>query len=175
VSATKIPRKNEEIKAPEVRIVDDKESQLGVMPTTEALKIARARELDLVEVSPKAVPPVCRIMDFGHFLYRQKKAESKQKRLSKAQETKELRFGIRISDHDFAVRVERAQEFLEKGHPVKVILQFRGRETVHADIGLKRMEELKAALANLAKQEQEPRKQGRSISIELRPISNRKG
>lgn len=144
------------------------------MPTSKALELAVQSGFDLIEVSPKAVPPVCRIMDFGHFLYRQKKAENKQKQLTKAQETKEIRFGIRISDHDFQVRVDRAQEFLEKHHPVKVILEFRGREASHPEIGMKRIEKMQEDLSEIAKSEGVKR-QGRNIIVEFRPTGQKKG
>ena len=151
-------------------VVDDNDEQLGVMSLGDALQAAQKKELDLVEVSPKAQPPVCKIMDFGHYLYRQKKAEKKQKLLSKARETKEIRFGIRIAPHDLEVRVNRARKFLEAGHPVKVILQFRGREISHAEIGLKHIAEMQETLSDVAKFEEEPKKRGRSFIAELRPL-----
>ncbi len=174
VSSKKIPRKNTGITAQEIRVIAENDEQLGVMSLAEAMKRAGEQELDLVEVSPKAQPPVCKIMDFGNYLYHQKKAEKKQKRLSKAQETKEIRFGIRISDHDFEVRTRRAEEFLSKGHPVKVILQFRGREASHPEIGLKRIDQMRESLIEIAKVEQEPKKQGRSIIVEFRTLPNQK-
>ncbi len=174
MSSKKPLRKNEEITVPKIRVVDEDDNQLGVMGVEEALHIARERQLDLVEVSPKAEPPVCRIMDFGHYLYRQKKVENKQKRLAKAHETKEIRFGIRISDHDFQVRVVRARQFLEKQHSVKIILQFRGREASHPEIGLKRIEEMKISLADVAKCDEDPKKQGRNIIVELKPSAHQK-
>lgn len=155
-------------------MIDTDDEQLGIMPTSKALELAEEKELDLVEVSPKAEPPVCKIMDYGTYLYRQKKAEQKQKRLSKAHETKEIRFGIRISDHDFEVRTKKARKFLEKGHPVKVILQFRGREASHAEIGLKRIDEMTKVLEDIARREGDTRKQGRSVFVEFRPLPNQK-
>lgn len=167
-------RKNDEIRANVVLVVDEDERKLGNMPLEKAIGLAKEKELDLVEVSPKSEPPVCKIMDYGHHLYRQKKAERKQKVLSKARETKEIRFGIRISDHDLEVRTKRARKFLEKGHPVKILLQFRGREASHPEIGLKHIEEMIEALSDVAKPEGEIKRRGRNISLEIRPLPHGK-
>lgn len=166
-------RKNEHIRVPEVRLIDLEGEQLGVFKTSEALAKAQSQDLDLVEVSPMAKPPVCKILDFGAYIYQKKKDQKEQKKSQKSQSIKEIKFGIRISDHDFEVRTNKARKFLEKGHPVKVILQFRGREHTHADIGLKRIDEMKEALSDIAKQEFEPRKQGRSMATEFRLLSKK--
>lgn len=166
-------RKNEDIRIPEIRLVDKDGEQLGVMSSREALSKAQALNLDLVEISPSARPPVCKIMDFGAYLYQKKKDLKVQKSAQKSHSSKELKFGIRISDHDFEVRISKARKFLEKGHPVKVVLQFRGREQSHAEIGLQRFTEMTAALEEVAKQELPPRTQGRSVVTEFRPLSKK--
>ncbi len=166
-------RKNEEIRVPEVRLVDAEGEQLGVLSTRDALDKARGLKLDLVEISPTARPPVCKMMDFGTYLYQKKKELKAQKSAQKSHSSKEIKFGIRISDHDFEVRISKAKKFLEKGHPVKVILQFRGREQSHAEIGIDRIKEMKESLEEFGKQEFEPRKQGRSMVTEFRPLSKK--
>ncbi len=167
-------RKNEEIRIPNVRLIDEKGEQFGVVSTDEAKSKAKAAGLDLVEISPNAEPPVCKIMDFGAYIYEKKKLEKRQKLTGKAQTCKEIKFGIRISDHDFEVRLNRSKGFLEKGHPVRVILQFKGREQSHAEIGIKRLEEMKDALEAFGKQEFSPKTQGRSMVTEFRPLSKKK-
>lgn len=166
-------RKNRDIRATQVRLIDKDGEQQGVLSLAEALDQARQVELDLVEISPTAKPPVCKIMDFGSYLYQKKKELKAQKTAQKSHSVKEIKFGIRISDHDFEVRTNKAIKFLEKGHSVKVILQFRGREQSHADIGLKRIQEMKIALEDIAKQEFEPKKQGRSMVTEFRALSKK--
>lgn len=166
-------RRNEDIRIPEIRLVDKDGEQLGVMSSREALEKARSLNLDLVEISPTAKPPVCKIMDFGAYLYQKKKDLKAQKTSQKTHSSKEIKFGIRISDHDFEVRISKAKKFLEKGHPVKVILQFRGREQSHAEIGLERIKEMEVALEEVAKQEFAPRTQGRSVVTEFRPVSKK--
>lgn len=167
-------RKNDEIRAPRVRLIDPEGELLGVFSVAEAKAKAAERDLDLVEISPQAEPPVCKIMDFGAHFYNLKKLEKKQKVASKAHETKEIKFGIRISDHDFEVRMNKARVFLEKGHPVKVVLQFKGREQSHAEIGMKRLDEMVEKLVDVAKKEFEPKPQGRSVLMELRPLPKKK-
>lgn len=167
-------RKNEEIRIPQVRLINEKGDQVGVVPTETAKEQAKAADLDLVEISPNAEVPVCKIMDFGAYIYEKKKQEKKQKQTGKTQTSKDIKFGIRISNHDFEVRLSRAKGFLEKGHPVRVILQFRGREQSHAEIGIKRLDEMKDALEGVAKQEFPPKTQGRSMVTEFRPLSKKK-
>ena len=166
-------RKNNEIRVLEIRVIDEEGEQVGVMRTRDAMDMAKEKNLDLVEISPTARPPVCKIMDFGSYLYQKKKEQKEQKKAQKSHSVKEIKFGIRISDHDFQVRTNKARTFLEKGHSVKVILQFRGREHTHPEIGLKRMAEMAEDLADLAKQEFPPKNQGRSIVTEMRPLSKK--
>lgn len=127
-------RVNEQIDNPEIRVVDDKGEQLGVIPTSRALEIARERELDLVEVSPKADPPVCKILDFGHFKYQKEKEVRKQKAQSHEVEIKGIRLSLRIGDHDLEIRRQQAKKFFERGDKVKIELRLRGREKAHVDL-----------------------------------------
>ena len=131
-----IYRINEKITNPEVRVIDDEEKMLGIISTEEALRIAHSKEMDLVEVSPKAEPPVCKILDFGQFKYQKEKEVKKQKAQSKEVDTKGIRLSVRIGDHDFDVRLGQAKGFLERGDKVRVELLLRGREKAHRDVGI---------------------------------------
>lgn len=121
-------RVNEQISAPEVRVIDQEGKNLGIMPTSEALRLAQERELDLVEVFPKAEPPITKIIDYGKFLYQKEKEFRKQKTGQKKIETKGVRLSLRISPHDKEIRLKQAKEFLEKGDKVKIELILKGRE-----------------------------------------------
>ncbi len=124
---------NERIKAPEVRVIDGEEA-LGIMPTEKAVGIAQKKEMDLVEVSPKANPPVCKILDFGQFKYQKEKEAKKQKTQSKEVELKGVRLSVRIGPGDFDVRLNQARKFLDRGDKVKIELPLRGREKAHQNV-----------------------------------------
>jgi translation initiation factor IF-3 len=123
------PRKNEYIKVPEVRVVNSDGENLGVMKTEEALEKAKEVELDLVEIGPKAKPPVCKIMDYSKYLYRQKKKQRKNRAKSKQKDMKEFKFSPVIEIADINTRVRRATEYLEKGHPVRITMYRKGRQS----------------------------------------------
>ncbi len=127
-------RVNEKIKAPEVRVVDDDGTALGILETAKAVAIAVAKEMDLVEVSPKAEPPVCKILDFGQFKYQKEKDARKQKAQSKEIGMKAVRLSVRIGDHDFNTRIKQASKFLDRGDKVKIELPMRGREKAHKNV-----------------------------------------
>ncbi|MCT4592478.1 MAG: translation initiation factor IF-3 [Candidatus Gracilibacteria bacterium] len=166
--------KNNEIRAREVRVIDSDGEQLGVLTTSGALKKAQESGLDLIEVSPNAVPPVCKIDDFGSFIFNKKKAEKKQKQATKQAILKSVRFGIRISKHDMDVKISQIRKFIEKGHPVKLILQFRGREAMHEEFGMEKMKAFTGALEDISTLESKPRKQGNRIQVILRPEKPKK-
>ncbi|MFA6098162.1 MAG: translation initiation factor IF-3 [Patescibacteria group bacterium] len=130
---SKHTRLNHQIRVPQVRVIDDQGEQLGVVDTYRALQIARDKGLDLVEVSPIANPPVCRIMDYGAYLYQQEKKEKKQKAKQKKVEIKGIRLSLKIGPHDLELRKDQAVKFLNKGHKAKIELILRGRERAHAD------------------------------------------
>ncbi len=125
---------NAKIQAEEVRVIDDEGQALGIIKTAEAIKIATEKELDLVEVSPKADPPVCKILDWSHFKYQKEKEVKKQRAQSKEVEVKGIRLSPRIGEHDLEVRLKRALKFLERGDKVRVEIVMRGREKAHADV-----------------------------------------
>lgn len=142
--------------------------QLGVMKTPDALRQAQNLGLDLIEVSPNANPPVCRIVDFGKFRYDLAKQEKENKHV--AGKLKEIKFRIKIAEHDYMTKLRHAEDFLDKGNKVKVHLQFRGREMAHQELGMELMQRVKADLDTMAQVEMEPRKQGRAIGMMLSPL-----
>ena len=145
---------------------------MGEVTVEEALSMAREREMDLVEVAPLAKPPVCKILDFGKFLYRQRKIEQKHKRLQKKTEQKTIRLSLRIDEHDIEVKAGRAKEFLEEGNSVKVILMFKGRENAHEELGMKKVESFFDKIKDIASIEAPAKKQGHSIIMVLIPSKN---
>ena len=157
----------------QVRVIDDEGQQLGVMPTAQALALARDKGLDLVEVAPTAVPPVCRILDWGQYKYELQKREREQKKKQRSQTFKEIRLKVKIDVHDLKTKAKRAAEFLDDGDRVKIAVQFRGREISHANLGrdlLLRMGEL---LAEHGTVERPPLLEGRSMYISVSPIDRR--
>lgn len=123
------------IRVPEVRLVDHEGKQLGIKPTPEALALARRYQLDLVEIAPTAQPPVCKIMDYGKFKFQLSKKAKDNRKSQKGLSLKELKFGLKINDHDFETKISHAFGFLEDGHRVKIIIMFRGREIQYKDRG----------------------------------------
>jgi translation initiation factor IF-3 len=140
--------------------------QLGVMKTPDAIRKAVELGLDLVEVAPLAEPPVCRIVDFGKYKYEMSKHD-KDKKSNAAAKMKEIKFRVNIDQHDYETKLRHAEEFLDKGNKVRVILQFRGREMAHQDLGHERMQQIKRDLVQMAIVEQEPKMQGRTVLMTL--------
>jgi translation initiation factor IF-3 len=162
-------RVNHRIRVPEVRVVLDDGSQLGVMPTSEALKQAEGRGLDLVEVNPKSMPPVCKILDFGKYKYEEKKRSSEAKRKQTIVELKEVKLRPKTDDHDLQVKVRAARRFLESGNKVKFTVRFRGREITHPQRAQMQLDWLVAQLVDLANVEQRPQMEGRTMSAIVGP------
>ena len=134
-SAKSFIRINEKIRAREIRVIDENGEQLGILPPFEALRIARERGLDLVEVSPSAVPPVCRIQDYGRFLYEKEKSDRAAKKKQKIIVVKEVKFSVTVDEHDYQTKKNQAVKFLAGGDKVKASLRFRGRQMAHRDLG----------------------------------------
>lgn len=155
------PRVNQEIREPEVQLIDHKGENQGVIKTEEAIKLAKDNQLDLVEVGPTAKPPVCKIMDFSKYLYEQKKKSRKSK--SKTKEQKEFRFSPVIDEGDIAHRVKRAREYLDKGHPVRLVMQKRGRQSM--DLAKEVFAEILTNFSDYSSIEAEPKREGNRISI----------
>jgi translation initiation factor IF-3 len=162
-------RINRFIRVPTVRLIDEADNQLGIQPTEEALKMAEERGLDLVEVAPKASPPVCKILDYGKYIYRQNKIEQKHKRLQKQAEMKGIRLSFRIDQHDLETKIRQARTFLEDRNSVKVTLVFRGREAAYVDLARSKLDLFYNSLKDIAQLEDTPRKQGSSMIMILAP------
>ncbi len=165
-------RRNHRIRISPIRLIDENEEQVGVVETKEALTRAVALGLDLVEVSPTAKPPVCRIMDFGKYKYALAKKERKSKAHRHETELKEIRIKTpKIGEHDLEIKLQHAREFLERGDRVQFSLRFRGRELAHIDEGRNIFERVKELLADVAKVDQNYRFEGRRITMILSPQS----
>jgi len=161
---------NERIRAKEVRLIDEKGQQLGIVPTFDALKMAREQGLDLVEVSPKAVPPVCKIMDYGKFKYQlAKKAQDARKKQTIIQ-VKEMKLGLKIEEHDLMFKIKHIREFLEDDCKVKVIIMFKGREVLHVDMGEKLAQKVIESVKDVGVLEQKPKFDGRNIVLMFAPV-----
>lgn len=158
---------NEEIRDKEVRLIGSDGEQLGVMSSAQALKIADEAGLDLVKISPKAVPPVCKVMDYGKFRFEQAKREKEAKKNQHVVEIKEVRMSPGIDVNDFNVKVRNAQRFLSDGNRVKVAVRFRGREMAHTDIGKRLLEKFAADCAEVATMDKEPKLDGRHMTMFL--------
>lgn len=162
-------RVNHRIRVPEVRVVADDGGMLGVMPTHEALRQAQERGLDLVEVNPKASPPVCKILDFGKFKYEEKKRAREAKRKQAVVEVKEIKLRPKTDDHDLDVKLRATRKFLESGNKVKVTVRFRGREITHPQIAERQLDWLLRGAEDMAIVEQRPQMEARAMSILLGP------
>lgn len=143
-----------------IRVISDSGEQLGIMEIRDALALANERELDLVEIAPTATPPTCKLMDYGKYKYQQKKKSHSQKR--NVQRQKEIKLRPKTEEHDLGVKVNRARSFLEKGHKVQVTMVFRGRETMHLDLGKQILARFAEELSSVAKVEREPVREGRN-------------
>ena len=161
---------NERIRIREVRVIDEEGEQLGILPTREALDLARARGVDLVEVAPNAVPPVCRMMDYGKFRYEQSRRERESRKNQHVVELKEIRIQPKIGDHDLETKSRQAAKFLDAGDKVKFTVRFRGREMAHPDIGKGLLDELWEMLKTQATMELTPKMEGRTMIMHLAPI-----
>ena len=161
-------RRNHRIKVPQVRVISPEGKQLGVLDTPKAINLALEVGLDLVEVAPNATPPVCRIMDFGKYVYEEQKKHSHVK--ATASKIKEIEFTARIADGDFFTKLRHAEEFLGHGNKVKMRLKFRGREMAHTEIGFEVMKRAVVELAGMGHPDSDPKLIGRNINVMLSPL-----
>src|SRR5579872_5071106 len=166
---SKFIRINERIRAREVRLIDEEGKQLGVMPPFEALKIARGQGLDLVEVAPQATPPVCRIINYGKYLYQLNKRQHEARKHQKSIELKEVKFRPRTGEHDFEVKKNHIVRFLQEGSKVKATIAFRGREMAHRNIGWEMMNRLIEQVSEFGQVETRPRQEGPNLTAILAP------
>lgn len=162
-------RVNDHIRVPKVRVIDEDGEMLGVMATRAAIERAQESGLDLVEVSPNAEPPVCKILDYGKFRYQQQKKKNEAKKKQKTIEIKELKLRPSIEEHDLGVKLRAANRFLENGDKVKFTLRFRGREMAHQQLGMKVMNRVKAELEGKIRIDQEPKLEGNQMMMMVSP------
>jgi len=160
---------NEEIRAREVRVIGESGEQLGIMNIRDALRIAQEHNLDLVRVAANAVPPVCRIMDYGRFKYEQSKHDREARKKQKIISIKEVRMTPTIEDHDLGTKIKACIRFLEEGDKVKATVRFRGREITHASLGKQALDKLAAGVAEIGIVEREARMEGRNMIMILAP------
>ena len=157
-----------------MRLIDGDGEQLGVLPTEDALEMAEDKDLDLVEVSPKAKPPVCRLMDFGKFKYQQSKRNHVARQNQKIANLKEVKMKPKIEEHDFQFKLRNTLRFLEDGDKVKVGVRFMGRQIAHKDLGVELLEKFQAEIGEYGSVEQPIRSEGRSMHMILAPPKKRK-
>ncbi|HWH70152.1 MAG TPA: translation initiation factor IF-3, partial [Candidatus Sulfotelmatobacter sp.] len=160
---------NQTIRAKEVRVVGAESEQLGILPLREALALAESQQLDLVEVSPTAVPPVCRIMDYGKFKYQQSKKQQEAKKKQVQVELKEVKLRPKTDTHDLEFKVKHVRRFLEEGNKAKITVVFRGREITHQELGMAALEKFAAELADIALVEVRQKMEGRSMFMIVAP------
>jgi len=163
------PRVNDEIRIPQVRLIDELGEMQGVMTAREAMQRAFSVGLDLVEISPNADPPVCKILDFGKFKYEQQKKKNEAKKKQKVIEIKEIKVRPNIDENDYQVKMRAMKSFIEEGDKVKVTLRFRGREMAHQDIGVRVLQRIRAEMDTTSKVEQMPRMENRQMVMVLSP------
>jgi translation initiation factor IF-3 len=162
-------RINERIRVPQIRLIGDDGSQVGVVPVREALAMAQAKGLDLVEVSPTARPPVCRIMDYGKFKYEESRKARKAKKKQHVVQLKEIKMRPKIEEHDYGFKMDHARGFLGERHKVKFTVMFRGREMAHQEIGHRLMGRIITELTEIAAVETPARSEGRTLTMVMMP------
>ncbi len=165
-------RTNEQIRVREVRLIDDKGEQMGVVLAVEALRMARELGLDLVEIAPQSVPPVCKILDYGKFKFEQEKKLKDNRKNQKIVKIKEIRMQPKIDDHDLDFKSKHVREFLNEGNKVKVTIRFRGRELAHTEIGEDVLRSVLGRIDGLYNLERPPTMEGRFMSMILSPKSS---
>jgi translation initiation factor IF-3 len=163
-------RINRAIRVKEVRVIDPEGKQLGILPIFEALRVAANFELDLVEVSPKSEPPVCRIMDYGKFKYQQQKKAHDAKKKQAVIHLKEVKMRPKTEEHDFQFKLRHIENFLKEGNKIKVTVVFRGRELAHPDLGRKMISRIVEGIKEFGKVEQEAKFEGRNFITILAPL-----
>lgn len=163
------PRVNEEIRSPQIRLIDQDGEMVGVMSARDAMLRAFSVGMDLLEISPNADPPVCKILDYGKFKYEQQKKKNEAKKKQKVIEIKEIKVRPNIDENDYQVKMRAMKSFIEEGDKVKVTLRFRGREMAHQEIGIRVLERIRGELDALTKVEQMPRMENRQMVMVLSP------
>ena len=163
------PRTNDEIRIPQVQLVDQEGQNRGIVDTEEARRLAEEAGLDLVEISPNSQPPVVKILDYGRFKFQSQKKAAEARKKQKTVEVKEIKMRPSIDTHDYDVKMRAARRFLDEGDKVKMTLRFRGREMAHQELGLQLLFRVRDELTEMAKVESEPRLEGRQMVMVLAP------
>jgi translation initiation factor IF-3 len=163
------PRVNEDIRVPQVRLIDAEGEMIGVMSNRDALRRAQDEGLDLVEISPNASPPVCKLLDYGKFKYEQQKKRNEARKKQKVIEIKEVKVRPNIDENDYQVKLRAMKSFIGEGDKVKVTLRFRGREMAHQELGAKVLERIRTDLETESKVEQMPKMENRQMIMVLSP------
>ena len=163
------PRVNDQIEAPEVRVVDADGEMVGVLPVAEGIEMADEVGLDLVEVSPNAEPPVCKILDYGKYKYEEQKKANEARKKQKTIDVKEIKMRPGIDEHDYQVKMRSVRRFLDGGDKVKMTIRFRGREMGHQELGMKVLDRVREEVDELAKVEQFPKTEGRLMTMVIAP------
>ncbi|MCB9591908.1 MAG: translation initiation factor IF-3 [Sandaracinaceae bacterium] len=163
------PRTNDRIRVPEVRVIGADGGMLGIMSTMDAKRLAREKELDLVEVNPKAQPPVCKVMDFGKYKYEESKKKSQARKAQVQVELKEVKLRPKTDDHDLEFKVKHARRFLEEGNKVKITCRFRGREITHPETARRQLDHVMELCADIGQMEQSARMEGRTMTCIIAP------
>jgi translation initiation factor IF-3 len=164
-----MPMINERIRFPKVRLLDSDSSQIGIMSSREALQLAEERELDLVLMSDKADPPVCKIIDYGKHKFEQEKKAKEAKKKQHTVDVKEVKMRYKIEEHDYQVRINQAERFIKAGDKVKAVITFRGREIQHSDLAETLLKRMVGDLRELAEVQQAPKREGRNMIMLLAP------
>ena len=169
ISSEKRARRNGEITAPKVRVIGPDDQQIGILYTREAIQQAEEAGLDLVEVSPTAEPPVCRIMDFGKYLFEQNKKQQSARKKQKQIQVKEVKFRPTTDEGDYQIKMRNLTRFLSEGDRAKITIRFRGREMLHQELGAQLIDRIKGDLGELAQVEQYPKLEGRQLIMVVAP------
>lgn len=163
------PRSNQEIRVPQVQLIDAEGQNLGVVPTSQALALAEEAGLDLVEIVPSAQPPVCKITDLGKMKYQSQKKAAEARKRQKIIEIKEIKMRPNIDDHDYETKMKAVRRFFDDGDKVKLTLRFRGREMAHLELGMQLLNRVREEVGEIAKVEAEPKLEGRQMMMVLAP------
>ncbi len=165
---------NHAIRASSLRVIDEDGNQIGVMSKEEAISLAQSKDLDLVEISPNAKPPVAKVVDWGKYNYQKTKQLQKSKKNSKTFEVKQMRFSLKIGDHDLEIKLNKVKKFLDQGHKVKIVIFYRGRELAHKDIGFSLADKVIEMLGESVVVDQTPQLAGKQLIFVVRSNQNAK-
>lgn len=168
IPISKFTRLNQDIRAPQMRVIDEDGNQLGILSRADALQMAADRELDLVEISPDSNPPVAKIVDWGKYNYQRTKQMQKNKQRAKTLDMKQMRFGLKISEHDLGVKLRKVTDFLEAGHKVKITIFYRGRELAHKELGFKLADKVIADFGDKIVVDATPEFAGKQLNFVIR-------